>query len=553
MGSFCYAHLDRYISSGFNEVEGWCSSGLAEICKLIDTSQRTHSVHLQAGVAEIGIHHGLFFILLNSLCEEDVTSWAIDVFENQALNVDQSGRGSREAFTRNLERFDRHNGRNVRVLECDSTTVRLRDLVTSPIRIFSIDGGHTVEHTVSDLHAAQSVLHPEGVVILDDITNAHWLGVIEGCMHFLHSRTTLVPFAIGHNKLFLCNLSYAKRYGDLFRDSPFVAKESVRFCGWDIVAMDVPVSTTAVTDAPVRVEAAAVESELRTVRGDEPSRSSLAPNVAKLVKFDYEKYPKRLNLGCGYDVRPGYLNVDLHERHGPDLVADVTSLDMLPDGEFVEIVAQDVLEHVERHKVHVALKEWARLLAPEGILQVQVPSLELMFRMLAHPNNRQADEAAKVIHLMYGTQAYTGDYHLSGFTAPVLEKHLNDVGLQICRADIAHGWCFNVYARKTEELTDPCEYVYSSYFRVLGRAADPDGLTHYVREVQAGMPREQVIRELETSEEGRILREMPFYLLGHVSADRRLINDGQRALPAPTQTRPTVRQALRQLKAAMLG
>ena len=35
--------------------------------------------------------------------------------------------------------------------------------------------------------------------------------------------------------------------------------------------------------------------------------------------------PRRLNFGCGY-IRPGYLNVDFIERHGSDLLADVTSL-----------------------------------------------------------------------------------------------------------------------------------------------------------------------------------------------------------------------------------
>ncbi|RYF60885.1 MAG: hypothetical protein EOO27_04180 [Comamonadaceae bacterium] len=64
-----------------------------------------------------------------------------------------------------------------------------------------------------------------------------------------------------------------------------------------------------------------------------------------------------MNLGCGFDIRTGYLNVDMHDRQGPDLVADVTSLGMLPSEGFTEIVAQDVLEHVERHKVHVALSE----------------------------------------------------------------------------------------------------------------------------------------------------------------------------------------------------
>ena len=229
-----------------------------------------------------------------------------------------------------------------------------------------------------------------------------------------------------------------------------------------------------------------------------------------------DNYPKRLNLGCGYDIREGYLNVDLHERHGPDLVADITNLEMLPSSVFSEIVAQDVLEHLERHKVQGALNEWSRLLAAGGLLHVRVPSLEHMFRMLCRPENRPAEKAAHVIHLMYGTQAYTGDYHLSGFTAAVLEKHLNDAGLQVCKASILHDWLFDVVARKTDFLFDSREFVHSAYFKVLGRPGDPDGVNHFVKAMEDGMTREQVLRELDGSHEARFLREKPSYLLGHV-------------------------------------
>ena len=74
--------------------------------------------------------------------------------------------------------------------------------------------------------------------------------------------------------------------------------------------------------------------------------------------------PKKLNVGCGFDIRPGFLNVDAAAFHDPDLVADVTDLRMLPDGYFEEIVAQDVLEHFERSKTSTALTEWSRLLSP---------------------------------------------------------------------------------------------------------------------------------------------------------------------------------------------
>jgi len=230
-----YSHLDNYMATGFKEVEGWCSSQLSEFCKLIDSHQRERQI--AGGVAEIGVHHGLFFIMLNSFCQDGCTSWALDLFERQDLNIDHSGQGSKEVFLANLEAHDKFKGKNVQIVACDSTTVRLTDIVKSPVRLFSIDGGHTAEHTISDLKSAQSVLHPEGVVILDDIQNHHWLGVIEGCILFLQARPTLVPFAIGHNKLFMCNLSFAEPYMKLFLNSRFVTKPRVRFVGHEIVAL----------------------------------------------------------------------------------------------------------------------------------------------------------------------------------------------------------------------------------------------------------------------------------------------------------------------------
>jgi hypothetical protein len=233
--SAMYEHLDRYIATGFKTVEGWCSSFLADFCKLIDGHQRERGV--EGGIAEIGVHHGLFFILLNSLCEPAHPSWAIDLFDKQDLNIDHSGQGSRGQFLSKLDTSDRFKGAKVQIIVCDSTTARLTDIIRTPVRMRSVDGGHTAEHTISDLKAAQSVLHPEGVVILDDSLNHHWLGVIKGCVVFLLSKPTLVPFAIGHNKLFLCKLSHAHRYAALFAASPFMTKPKLRFAGRDLVAL----------------------------------------------------------------------------------------------------------------------------------------------------------------------------------------------------------------------------------------------------------------------------------------------------------------------------
>lgn len=39
---------------------------------------------------------------------------------------------------------------------------------------------------------------------------------------------------------------------------------------------------------------------------------------------------RRLNVGCGFDIRPDYINVDMNDFHSPDVVADIVDLDGFP-------------------------------------------------------------------------------------------------------------------------------------------------------------------------------------------------------------------------------
>ncbi|MBA8886545.1 SAM-dependent methyltransferase [Dokdonella fugitiva] len=246
--------------------------------------------------------------------------------------------------------------------------------------------------------------------------------------------------------------------------------------------------------------------------------------------------PRKINVGCGYDRREGYLNVDLHAVHNPDLVGDVVALPMLPSGAFDEVLAQDVLEHFERAKTAPALQEWSRLLAPGGVLHVRVPALAGMFDLLSQPERRDPARAEEIIHLVYGTQAYTGDYHLAGFTAQTLDGRLRDAGLLVCEASILHGWLFDVRARKTDRLDDDREFVHSAYFSILGRPADAGGLANFADALaQRRMTRDDVTAALRNSAEARFLANHPAYLL-----------------PYAARIEPGVGQSLRNLAAALL-
>lgn len=204
-------HLKAYCETGFKAVEGWCMSTIFPIIDLLGSVD----FNKNGGCFEIGVHHGKFYIMLNCLVEEQFQSYAVDLFDDQHLNVDRSGRGSLLSFKSNLEKYDRYAGKNTRIICGDSTDNRVIKNIEQTVgllRFVSIDGGHTAEHTVSDLVLANSIVSNEGVVILDDILNRHWLGVLDGAVTFIRRQPTLVPFAIGHNKLFFCKISYRAAY-----------------------------------------------------------------------------------------------------------------------------------------------------------------------------------------------------------------------------------------------------------------------------------------------------------------------------------------------------
>ncbi len=84
----------------------------------------------------------------------------------------------------------------------------------------------------------------------------------------------------------------------------------------------------------------------------------------------------KLNLGCGFDKRDGWLNVDNFPECEPDQRLDIEQTPWdLPSNAFEHVLLKHVLEHVgaEFSVFAAVLREIYRVTAPGGRVEIHVP------------------------------------------------------------------------------------------------------------------------------------------------------------------------------------
>lgn len=110
----------------------------------------------------------------------------------------------------------------------------------------------------------------------------------------------------------------------------------------------------------------------------------------------------KLNLGCGSDLLPDYLNVDIQRpkrsKTGENVdqyefkQSSAQELSWLKDNSVSEIRAKDIIDHIHWQDLETTFREWKRVLEIGGKLILRdIPDFEKSFNQYFQSNRTKQD------------------------------------------------------------------------------------------------------------------------------------------------------------------
>ena len=160
----------------------------------------------------------------------------------------------------------------------------------------------------------------------------------------------------------------------------------------------------------------------------------------------------KLNLGCGNDIRPDYINIDKYNNTGNvDYQWDLSKLEV-EDETIDEIFTSHVFEHIGINDIYSVVEEWRRALKPGGDLIMRLPNLEHEVNIwLNTPDDKKWLEVSRI----FGTQSHEGNTHFCGFNPTSLKSFIEKFDfevLEVREQNIGHGNEIYIHARKIPKV-----------------------------------------------------------------------------------------------------
>ena len=141
----------------------------------------------------------------------------------------------------------------------------------------------------------------------------------------------------------------------------------------------------------------------------------------------------KLHLGCGKRYLPGYIHVDLDSHSHIDYCHSISTLPMFENESVNLIYSCGSLSYFDREECADVLKEWRRVLKPEGILRLSLPDFESIVKVYLQ-NGKDLDGEG-ILGPIFGKWKITSEngefknvYQKTVYDYNSLKKLLNDNG-----------------------------------------------------------------------------------------------------------------------------
>ena len=172
-----------------------------------------------------------------------------------------------------------------------------------------------------------------------------------------------------------------------------------------------------------------------------------------------------LNVGCGFPAQqrlhPHFrgaewreLRLDIDPAVQPDILCSMTEMTPLGDESVDAIWSSHNLEHLYRHEVPKALREFLRVLKPQGLLLMTLPDLQQIAELvvtdrLEAESYMSASGPVTPLDMIFGhtaslAQGYAFMAHRCGFTPSTLGRLLVQAGFADVR--LRRGSAFDMWA-----------------------------------------------------------------------------------------------------------
>lgn len=207
------AGLDAFLAGGYLRIRGMSSRFAAAICGHV--MLRQSALGLTGDLAELGTFEGRFFVAMAMLLKPgehalgiDVFTWPSPVVHDRLLeNCDASGL-DRSRYT---------------IWKVDTRTVRASDLRSrlpaGNARFIHVDSEHVPECLDHELELVHAVLHPDGVIALDDMLHPGYPTLITNVLDYLKRHPEMRVLCIidresitAAAKFLICRADRIERY-----------------------------------------------------------------------------------------------------------------------------------------------------------------------------------------------------------------------------------------------------------------------------------------------------------------------------------------------------